>query len=298
MKNTNSLDWNDLKYFLAVARGNGLTAAAERLGSSASTVSRHINAMEAKLGMRLFLRQQSGYQLTDQGSSLFIHVAEVERAMQAVERQSGLTAKEEAVGLVRLATSEMLASALIAPHLGEFVQRHPKVQIELIASRTLADLTKREADLALRIAAPNGDSHHPDYIAHHLGGMTFGLYCAPMLLEQAANGDWHTLPFISWDESWMHDPRGQWLNRIFSGKTPILQANSMQAQYAAACTGLGVVILPRYMGDSAPSLQRLDAPDIQMERALWLVYHRDLKGSQRVLAMRDFVMALVKRLVY
>ena len=84
-----TLDWNDLRYFLAVARAGGLTPAATALGTSASTVSRHIDAMEARLGVRLFLRQQRGYQLTDQGGELFAHVAEVERAMQAVERRSG-----------------------------------------------------------------------------------------------------------------------------------------------------------------------------------------------------------------
>lgn len=294
MKNALALDWNDLKYFLAVARSGGLTPAAAELAASPSTVSRHINAMEARLGARLFLRQQSGYQLTDQGSALFEHVAEVERAMLAVERRGGqFGAAEEAAGLVRLATSEMLANSLLAPHLCEFARAHPRVQVELIAGRTLADLSRREADLALRIVDPKRVEHPPDYIAHRLGAMPFALYGERGLL--AASGDWRTLQYISWDESWLHSPRGQWLATLFPGRQPVLRANTMQAQLAATRSGLGVAMLACYVGDADPVLQRIGAAEAPLERDLWLVYHRDLKASRRVQVMRDFVQTLVQR---
>lgn len=296
MKNNTSLDWNDLKYFLAVARGGGLTPAAAELRSSPSTVSRHIDAMEARLGARLFLRQQRGYQLTDQGSTLFEHVAEVERAMQAVERNGGLLGSaDEVVGVIRLATTEMLANYLIAPHLGAFARQHPRVQVELIASRNLADLSRREADLALRIAPVQGRSHNPDYIAHRLSELPFALYCTADLLLQAEEGDWRKLPYVTWDGA--HAAHGQWLETQFTGREPLLRSNSLQVQYVAARCGLGIALLPCFIADADAVLQRLNVEETPAERHLWLVYHRDLKSSRRVAVMRDFVQELVQRYV-
>lgn len=288
------LDWNDLRYFLAVARNGGLTPAAAALRTSASTVSRHIDAMEARLGVRLFLRQQRGYVLTDQGSSLFTHVAEVERAMQAVERSSA--AAGEIAGQVKLAAPESLANFLVAPHLPEFARRHPQLRVELVVSRHLADLSRREADLALRIVNPRERAHSPDYIAHPAGTMGFGLYCTPGALADAG-GNARALPHIAWDESWVKLPMVEWLLNFFPGREPVLRTNSMQTQYAAARAGLGATFLPRFIGDADPALTRLDTDGLVTERELWLLYHRDLKASQRVLAMRDFIEEICRRVV-
>ncbi|MGH8494244.1 MAG: LysR family transcriptional regulator [Moraxellaceae bacterium] len=278
-------DWNDLKYFLAVARAGGLSAAAVGLNTSASTVSRHIDAMEARLGVRLFLRQQRGYQLTDRGSELFAHVAEVERAMQAVERQSSVSG--EVSGQVKLALPESLANFLIAPNLLAFRERYPQLQLELVVGRNLADLSRREADLALRIVNPAQQAHAPDYIAHRVGSLHFGLYCTPAALQKA--GDWKNLEVVSWDDSWLKLPMVEWLAQLFPGKEPALRTNSMQTQYAAVSAGLGTTFLPTFIGDADAALTRVDIGPFETERQLWLLYHRDLKGSQRVQVVREFV---------
>ncbi len=279
-------DWNDLRYFLAVARGGGLSAAASALNTSASTVSRHIDAMEARLGMRLFLRQQRGYLLTDRGSELFTHVAEVERAMQAVERRSSATG--EISGTVKLALPESLANYLIAPRLHEFRARHPQLQVELVVGRNLADLTRREADLAFRIIDPQQARHAPDYIAHKVGDMSFGLYTTKAALKKAG-GDWKNLEVVSWDESWVKLPMLEWLAQLFPGRTPALRTNNMESQYAAVSAGLGTTFLPLFIGEADAALTRIDIGDLKTERQLWLLYHRDLKGSQRVQVVREFV---------
>lgn len=278
-------DWNDLKYFLAVARGGGLSAAAASLNTSASTVSRHIDAMEARLGVRLFLRQQRGYQLTGRGSELFAHVAEVERAMQAVERRSSVSS--EVSGQVKLALPESLANFLIAPRLPAFRERYPQLQLELVVGRNLADLTRREADLALRIVNPAQQTHALDYIAHRVGSLHFGLYCSPAALEKA--GDWKNLEVVSWDDSWVKLPMMEWLAQLFPGKEPALRANSVQTQYTAVRAGLGTTFLPTFIGDADTALTRIDIGPFETERQLWLLYHRDLKGSQRVQVVREFV---------
>lgn len=287
----NRLDWNNLKYFLAVARTGGLTPAAAGLGSSASTVSRHIEAMEAQLGVRLFLRQQRGYLLTDAGATLFGQVADVERAMQAVERQG--VAAGDVAGEVKLAVPESLAHCLIVPQLPDFTARHPQLQVELLVSRYRADLSRREADIALRIALPPQRDFSPDYIAHEVGHFSFGLYCTPAALARA--GDWRALPHITWDAAWVKLPMVEWLAALFPGQAPVLRSNSMQAQYLAARAGVGAALLPRFLGDADPALFRLGLDLTHTHHELWLLYHRDLKGSQRVQAMRDFVQEVCRR---
>jgi len=286
-------DWNDLKYFLAVARAGGLTPAASALRTSASTVSRHIDGMEARLGVRLFLRQQRGYLLTDQGSALFAHVAEVERAMKAVERNSG--AVGEIAGTIKLAASESLSNYLVVPYLVEFARRYPQVSVQMVVSSNSADLSRREADLALRLVNPQQREHAPDYIAHYLGMVGFGLYCTPAALAQVS--DWRELDYVSWDEGLVRMPVREWLATLFPGKQPVLRTNTLHTQYVAALSGMGAIMLPCFAGDADAGLQRLDTAELETERELWLLYHRDLKGSQRVLAMRDFLQELVGRLV-
>lgn len=285
------LDWNNLRYFLAVAREGGLTPAAARLGTSASTVSRRLDAMEAELGVRLFLRQQRGYLLTDAGSALFEHVAEVERAIATVERSSAAAA--EIAGEVKLAVPESLAHYLIIPALPAFQARHPQLRVELLVSRYRADLSRREADLALRIMEPHRHDFAPDYIAHRSGEFWFGLYGAAATL--ARTRDWRELPYVTWVAAWTQLPMVEWLRALYPERAPVFRSNSMQAHYLAARAGVGTALLPRFLGDADPLLQRVDVDLSHTRHELWLLYHRDLKGSQRVLAMRDFVQETCER---
>ena len=296
MKNL-TFDWNDLKYFLAVARQGGLSGAATALGTSASTVSRHVAALEKRLGATLFLRQQTGYLLTDDGSGLLTHVEQVERAMMAAERNGPLSMQQQVSGQVCLATTESLATHLIVPHLPDFRRRYPQLQVEINIGLTRANLSRREADLALRHVAPDMNDGAGDYVGSRIGKMHFGLYCKTGLLppdEVESNDDaWQSLDYVSWGDSWSDQPTAKWLHAAYRGKRPALACNSPLAQYVAVRMGLGVGMLPCFIGDHDPVIQRIDPDRLSLSRDLWLVYHRDLKASQRVIAMRDFVTELV-----
>ncbi|WP_165973809.1 LysR family transcriptional regulator [Paucimonas lemoignei] len=285
-------DWNDLKFFLAAARQGGLTGAAKALRTSASTVSRHITTLEQRLQATLFLRQQTGYLLTDDGSALLKHVENVEQAMMAAERNALGSIQQEVTGKVRLATTEMLAVHLIAPHLHALQQRHPRLQLEIGISLSRANLSRREADLALRMVEPSRDDGAGDYIAQQVGKLDCAPYCLSNLVSPKKSNNpeaWQKLDYISWDESWADLPMAKWLRAAFPGKAPVLSCNSMQVQHAAIRSGMGVGMLPCFVGDQDTALQRLGSREPPLSRAIWLVYHRDLKASQRVIAMREFI---------
>lgn len=285
-------DWNDLKYFLAVARQGGLSRAALELDTSASTVSRHIGALEKRLDMRLFVRLPSGYLLTDAGSELFERVAEVERSTQAVERGSSVAGETDQVsGLVRLAAGDSVGAHLVAPRLGLLRQSHPGLRVELVLSHAPADLSRREADLALRVMDEPDAGQLQDHIAHRVGSLRFGLYAARTLLQDARpeRVDWRRLPHVGWDLAWAHLPVAQWLSQAYAKRPPAFSSNSMAAQLAAVHAGLGVGALPHYLAQGDAVLVRLAADERLPERGLWLIYHRDLRSSRRVQALRDFI---------
>ncbi len=293
-------DWNDLKYFLAVAREGGLSKAALTLDTSASTVSRHVSALEQRLNVRLFVRLSTGYLLTDAGSELFERVAEVERSTHAVARGSSVAAERDKVtGLVRLATADSLGAMVLAPRLGLLRQRHPGLRVELLLGHAQVDLTRREADIALRILDAGDLAAHPDHVMHRVGSVHFHLYATQGLLDaagvSAGQVDWKSLDHIAWDVSWRHLALAQWMQTAF-GRPPVFSSNSIAAHLQMARAGLGVSMLPQYMVRADDALVRLDA-GLLPERELWLVYHRDLRDSGRVQAVRAFIDEVVPPLL-
>ncbi|MGH6648457.1 LysR family transcriptional regulator [Aquabacterium sp.] len=286
-------DWNDLKYFLAVARHGGLSRAALQLSTSASTVSRHIGALEKRLNMRLFVRLSTGYLLTDAGSELFDRVAEVERSTQAVERRSSVAAEADKVtGLVRLAASDSMGVHLLTARLPLLQQRHPALRVELVLGHAQADLTRREADLALRMLDPAMSGAQADHVMHRVASVPFSLYAAPSLLQgrDTDTVDWTQLPHIGWDSTWRHLPVAQWVAQAFADHgQAVFTSNSVNAQMVAVAAGMGAGVLPDYLARTNASLVRLPVDTSALARDLWLIYHRDLRSSRRVQALRAFI---------
>lgn len=291
---TTGFDWNDLQYFLAVAREGGLSKAGLALGSSASTVSRHITALERHLRVRLFVRLSTGYLLTDAGSELFERVAEVERRTHAVARGSSVAAEQkEVTGLVRLASADSIGMYVLAPKMALLRQRHPALRVELVLGHAQVDLTRREADVALRVLDAHRPDAHPDHIMHRVGPMQFELYAARSVLNgvRADRVAWQDLDHVGWDAGSRHLSLARWLESNFS-RPAVLSSNSMSTQFQWIRAGLGVGMLPRFVAAQESTLVRLPVED-PPQRELWLVYHRDLKDSLRVRAVRQFVEEVV-----
>jgi DNA-binding transcriptional LysR family regulator len=301
MKNSD-FNWDDLKYFLATARRKGLSGAAVALNASASTVSRRITALEKSLGATLFLRHQTGYLLTDDGAALFRRIEEVEQAIMATERGAVQAAHQGVAGQVRLATTEMLALHLVAPNLPQLHGRHPNLQVEMVVALKRVDLSRREADLALRVAPPGEDEKAGDYIASQAGTVRYGMYRAQSRggrgqARPARRPAWRNMDHIAWDEAGAGLPIAKWLAGAFPGRAPVFTSNSMQAQYEAIRAGLGIGLLPEFVARRDPSLEKIEIDLSLPSNPVWLVYHRDLKASRRVIALRDFIRQTVERLL-
>jgi len=167
------MEWDDLKHFLAVARGGSLTAAAVELKTSTATVARRLTALERRLGARLIDRTQGGSTLTENGQAIRRRAEEVEQVVLTVEREA-LGRDLRPAGTVRLTTTDDIASLAVAPHLSEFARRNPEIVLEIAGHRDVVNLSCREADIGLLTVRPKCGN----FLVRQVGWWNLGLYAA------------------------------------------------------------------------------------------------------------------------
>jgi len=281
------MEWDDFKYFLAVARAGSLTGAARALKTSAATVGRRILALEGRLGARLFDRGQTGYALTESGEAIRAKAEEVEEAVLSVEREA-FGRDLRASGKVRLATAEDIASVIVAPKLPGFRKSHPGIVLEIVASWDVVNLTRREADVAIRTIRPT----QGDFVVRQIGVWNCALYVAKTYARarklSARSNALPEIDVLTWTEE--HRFRGgDWFDKHAQNSPVVFAANSRHIQYAACKAGLGAAILPCLTADEDPDLLRLLPPERVRSVPLWLVAHRDLLRTARVRAVMDFL---------
>jgi DNA-binding transcriptional LysR family regulator len=236
-----SLSWDDVRYFLAVASAGSLSAAARGLGVEHSTLSRRLGALEQKLGLSLFQRTRDGVELSQSGVDLLGLARAAEERMLAVERK--LEALAEGGTRVRLATSGILATGLLAPHVGELVSARPGLGLELLVSRGLVRLTRGEADLALRLRPPGAYVAEPSVIASVLARVRWAAYATSRSAAERGVIEYSgtTRPGAGWIEA-----------RRSAG--PELAVDDVPSALALARAGLGVAVLPCFLADADASL--------------------------------------------
>jgi DNA-binding transcriptional LysR family regulator len=286
------MEWDDLKHFLAVARAGSLRDAARALKSSAATVGRRIAALEARLGARLFDRQQTGYRLTESGEAIRLKAEQVEEAVLSVEREA-IGRDLRATGKVRITTTDDIGSLVIGPNLGQFRRSFPGISLEIVRIPEVINLAKREADIALRTVRPT----HGDVIMRQVGWWNLGLYAASGYaaahdLKPGVN-DFSKVDIISWNEEVAHWRGGPWFAEHARGSAVVLAANTRRIHHAACKAGVGVAILPCLMADNDPDLVCLLPPVQVISVEMWLVVHRDLIRTARVRAVMDFLAEVV-----
>ena len=278
---TGTLDWNDLRTVLAVARAGSLAGAARALELRHSTVFRRIEQAERRLGSRLFERSRSGWSPNPQGEAVARAAAEMESAALGAERAiSGADARLE--GTIRIATSELLAGHLLLPLLRPFLAEHPGIEIECDVSNRNVDLTRREADLALR-ATPQP----PDMlVGRRIGSMRYAVYAAkPLIGKRQSAPVLGELPWVGFDERIAHFQIAQWFRHALPDVRPRLRLDSMSALMKAAAAGIGAVLLPTFAAAQEPALVRVTEEIDGPEMGLWLLNHPDVRGNARVRAL-------------
>ncbi|MCK2184113.1 LysR family transcriptional regulator [Halomonas getboli] len=277
------VNWNDAQAFLAVARHGTLSGAAGALGVGIATLGRRIERLEGAMRMPLFVRQPSGYSLTAEGQVLVPRAEALEAAAHAFS--IGVEGDEALSGRVRLATAENLATRLILPALPAFRERHPGIAIDLVTDIATASLSRRDADLAIRMVKPE----RGNVSLRRLGTLGYGLYAGPDYLSRrpaGAKGD-HDDAYITWGERHAHLPAARWVTERLDGREPALTTTSLDAQVVAAEAGLGLAVLPHLLARGR-DLACLEA-DIGVAQDIYLVIQTDLSRAPRVRALADFL---------
>jgi DNA-binding transcriptional LysR family regulator len=284
-------DWNDLRYFLELARRGKLSAAALRLGVDHTTVSRRITALEDKLGIPLFDRSNRTYSLSEHGRRLLSY-AETMEANSFALLEEVTPASTGPTGTVRVATPEAFGSQFLAPHCMSFHSRHPGVLLELVAETRMLSLTKREADAAISLAKPE----HGRIVSQKIGDYRLRLYASPAYLQKhppiVTTADLKHHAFIWYVDDLLPIPELRMLNKTLNDPRIIFRTTSVTGQANAAEAGLGIALLPCYLADRMKALTTVLPREISILRDLWLTTHEDLHPTPPLQAVWQFLSTL------
>lgn len=272
------MNWDDYRCFLTLARAGSFSGAARMLHVDHTTVARRITALETDLGVKLVERLAREVALTDTGRKLAAMGERVEEAMADIVRTAA-GAKTHLAGVVHISAPPSLATMVLAPKLAALRRQHPEIDIILSGEKNFANLNRREADIALRLSRPQS----PGLIARKLRDVPFFFYASHTYGRQEEEWD-----FISYDETQDSLPQQAWLLARLGSRRVILRSSDAGAQVQAAAAGLGVAVLPDYLGDSDPRLTRLQSALTPPSREVWMLVHDDIRRVPCVRAVMDF----------
>ena len=287
------IDWDDLRFFLALARKGSLTAAARDLRVAQTTVGRRLASLETSFGAQLLQRTPDGYVLTANGEEVFAQAERVETEANAVSRSlhggNGLI-----TGVARIACTEAFATHVIGPLLGDFHLRHPGLTVELIPHVQQLSLAMREADVAVQL----GGSERHDLLVKRIGRVAYSLYASHGYLERYGMPDFSTGCAGHFTMSIIGDPdsdaQAAWMTKLAPNAFSGLQTGSHGGLVAATAAGGGLACLARFQGDRKGRLRRLQTPTPPPKADIWLLVHRDVRNSPRVDAILAALTAAVK----
>lgn len=283
-------DWNDLRLVLAIARNGSLTGAAKELAVNHSTAFRRLGALEAALAVRLFERLPGGvYAPTEAGERMAAAAERIETETAALDRE--IVGRDRSLtGRLRVTSSETLAFRMLTTQIARFRQLHPGILVELAIDNRVLSLSRREADIALRVTRPREGELH----GRKLSAIAWTVYGSRELLAgaRASKGlaDLAAFPVIGWEETVSGINAADWLAEHVPPTAFAYRTNSIVNQLVAAKAGIGIAVLPCYLGDPEHDLVRLVREPIpELSRELWIVTHADLRRTARVRAFFEVV---------
>jgi DNA-binding transcriptional LysR family regulator len=274
-------DWEDLRHFTALARFGGLSEAARQIKVDHATIGRRISALEQTLQVRLVDRLPRKVTLTREGRDVAELAARFEQAAFAIER-AAKGFKSRLAGEVQISAPPAFASQFLAGQATRLRELHPGIQLVLCGERRSVSLSRREADLAIRLSRPKEKGG----VIRLVGSLGFGLYASPDYVRERTP---EAFEFIGYDDDLDMLPQERWL-RGFAGERPfIFRSNDIVSLQAAASSGLGIALLPNYMAEADGGLICLSKPQGIVRRELWLIVHGDLRRSPPIRAVMEFL---------
>jgi DNA-binding transcriptional LysR family regulator len=284
-------DWSDLRHFLAVHRSGSLAKAGRELRVDQTTVGRRVAQLEQGLGAKLFDRLPDGLRLTEAGRDVLCIAERLEAEALALERLvRGRDVNPE--GVVRLTTSETLGSRFVAPRLGRIRSKYPGVRIEIVTDVRNFNLSRREADIAIRI----GVTEQEGLVVKKVADVGFALYGAKSYLARRAPPtsleDLRSHDLLGYEEGLVATPEERWMAAAAGGTPFVIRSNSTNLLYATIRDGQGIGMLPCWLGDPDDTLERLLPGEAYVPRPLSLVIHEDVRRVARTRLVLDALDAL------
>lgn len=283
-RNRTILDWDDVRYAVALARHGSLSATARALGVNHATVSRRLDGLERALGRPLFDRRPDGYRPNAAGAVVLAEAEAMESGALALLRRLDKI-KDGPAGPVRLTTARTLALGFLIDRLDGLRRRHPGIELELVLETRITSLARREAEIALRLGRPADST----LVGRRVASIAYRAYAAPVVAAEAASGG--TPPLIGDEEG---ESEAAWLALRHPGRPIAFRCDSQMAQAAAARAGWGVALLPRFLGDPDPGLAPVALDTLPPPREIWLLIRSDLAEVPRVRAVANALAGLFR----
>lgn len=281
-------DWNDFQFFLKVASLGSLVAAAEAMGVNHSTVFRRINALEKQMKVRLFERLKTGYVLTKAGEDILDYVQQMEGQMHAIHRK--LLGKDIRLsGNLKISTTDTLGYYWLPPFIRRFKALYGDIVIDMDIKTRYTNLTKREADIV--IPAVN---KQPDYmVGRKLAPIFFRLYASSDYIQHHGRpvkvDDLKVHRFLLPNEALAGLPANKWLRKYVSPKAICATSDKLTGLYKLAQQGLGIAVLPHYVGDADNTMVMLMELPQEYHHDIWILTHPDLRHTARIKAFMQFM---------
>jgi DNA-binding transcriptional LysR family regulator len=289
------LDWDDLRFFLAVARSGSLSATGRELRCTQSTVGRRLASLEAGLGVRLLERTPHGYVPTPAGASVLSHAERMEIEALSVQRTvAGRDARLE--GRVTVASIESIANNILAPCFAALHRDHPELLIELVPAHRNLSLPGRDADISIHQVRP--EQH--EVLVRRIGTLAFGLYTSPDYVDRFGTPDFrdgcagHRVIALADD---LDLPQVRWLADLTPKARVVVKTGSYENRFHSVLAGDGIACLPCFHADTVPGLMRLEPPTPAPVADLWLAVHKDNRRVRRIRVVMESIAAAVAKQV-
>jgi DNA-binding transcriptional LysR family regulator len=284
-----SLDWDNVRYFLEVVRAGSVSQAAQQMAVNQTTVSRRIGILEAQLGNKVFDRSVKGWMITTVGERLIESAEHMAEEAHSIERFV-MAESQELRGRLRLTVGDICTQQLVMPAIESFIKKYPEVDLEIIATREDLNLSAREADIALRAT----DNPPENLVGQRIATLAFAVYANKKMYRQRwKKNDCQGASCITWiGDSHTRPP---WIEKSFLATPRVYRTSELGVMLQMVRQGLGIAQMPCALCEPDPTLIRIPAKYTEPGWGLWLLSHVDLRTTARIRIFKNFLLDELKQ---